>query len=453
MLKKNRTVLFIEWSTNGRDFEIALPLMYFFERYLGWKVIYASIFNLPKLLSTNPHLIIMSNTTGATENLKMSRLIEQSGIPLYSHISEGMFRESDIEEFVWGWNKSEKCFSEISSGVWSKKSFNMAVKHYPTLSDFYHVTGAIGFDKYSIYSTGDIDRGKYNKVIGYAAFDFNNIKNKKDSFIITRGKEFYEKVMKKSDEINDILKFIIEKNQDVLFVLKSHPGDGLKEPLEFRGLKDFNNVKFVGSDFGIVNAISCSDIWLNYNSTTNLEAWLLNKPTISFNTDEELFSSEILFGSITDSKKLNIQKYIEDFYRNGKIAEFESKEKLRKQLISDYIGFSDGMNHIRFVSFLKKQIDLIERDEVEAGSWKISVNARIKGYLRHMLFIFAKSFPRVRFLKRWNRPYTIFDIKDFEKRKEVLYKDFDAFYDNNNTKINSLYNRWCYDWKDDLDIK
>ena len=72
-------------------------------------------------------MVIMSNTTGAGENLNISRLVEKSAIPLFSHVSEGMFREKDIEEFVYCWNKKEKRFSETFSTVWSRKTYDSGI--------------------------------------------------------------------------------------------------------------------------------------------------------------------------------------------------------------------------------------------------------------------------------------------------------------------------------------
>jgi hypothetical protein len=37
---KSKTVLFIEWSNIGRDLEMHLPVMYFFEKILNWEVQY-----------------------------------------------------------------------------------------------------------------------------------------------------------------------------------------------------------------------------------------------------------------------------------------------------------------------------------------------------------------------------------------------------------------------------
>ena len=82
-MNKVKTVLFLGWSTKGRDIEIDLPLMYFFEKILKWKVIHQTIFNLPKVLKTKPDIVLMTNTTGAVRQIEVSRLIENSGFPFF----------------------------------------------------------------------------------------------------------------------------------------------------------------------------------------------------------------------------------------------------------------------------------------------------------------------------------------------------------------------------------
>ena len=66
--------LFIGWSTQGRDFEIELPLMFYFEKKLNWQVKHVSMFNLPKILSYRPTVILMPNTTGGARQLEIARL-------------------------------------------------------------------------------------------------------------------------------------------------------------------------------------------------------------------------------------------------------------------------------------------------------------------------------------------------------------------------------------------
>jgi hypothetical protein len=451
-LENEKLALFIEWSSQGRDFEIDLPLMYFFEKILKWKVQYISIFNLPKILSINPDMVIMSNTTGAGENINISRLIEKSGIPLFSHVSEGMFRENDIEEFVYGWNKKEKRFSETFSTVWSKKAYDMSLMNFPNLYGFYKISGAIGFDKYQLNLKEKIDTKDFKKVIGYAAFDFNNIVSKKEYFIKELGEEKFINFIKISEKINKLLYKLIKNNLDILFLLKPHPGDGEKEPLEFKDLGKFQNTHIVSKEIGIVTTIFNSDIWINYNSSTNLEAWLLNKPSISFNTDEKMFSSDVLYGSILEEDFNKIQKYIDEFYNIGKIEAFEEKKELREKLISEYIGFSDGLNHVRFMSFLKPYIEKMENEKFKKSKWNISLKIQLKGYIRHFLFLISKGKYKIPFLKRWAISYDIFDDKEIYEQKKIRYVDFDKFYQENEKQIDDIYQNWHKNWKQELRI-
>lgn len=447
-----KLALFIEWSSKGRDFEIDLPLMYFFEKVLKWEVKYVSIFNLPKVLSINPDLVIMSNTTGAGENLNISRLIEKSSIPLFSHVSEGMFREKDIEEFVYGWNKKEKRFSEILSTVWSRKSYDMSLKKIQNLVGFYKVSGAIGFDKYKIYGKEIIDTKIFKKVVVYAGFDFHNILNKKEKLIYRIGMLKFNQVVDWIELTKQILYNIIHNNQDILFLLKPHPGDGEKLPKELEGLLNFKNIKIVDKDISIVSVIENSDILLNIDSSTNLEAWLLDKPSISFNTDESMFSSDVLYGSILENDFNKIQCYIDEYYKTGKIKAFEEKKELREKLISDYIGFSDGLNHVRFMSFLKPYIEKIENGELQKGKWNIRFKTKVKGYIRHFLYSISKGRYDTPLFKRWAKQYDIFDDKQVEEQKRLRYPDFDRYYIEKQDKIDAIYHNWHKNWKQELGI-
>ena len=104
-MKKN-TVLFIEWNTSGREFDMQFPLMYFFAKKLNWNVEYKCSFNLPSITASVPDLVILSSTGGAARGLQVLKWCHQSNIPVFSSFTEGMFREKDLDEFLWGWNKS-----------------------------------------------------------------------------------------------------------------------------------------------------------------------------------------------------------------------------------------------------------------------------------------------------------------------------------------------------------
>jgi len=442
-IKDKPTVLFLEWVTSGRDFEISFPIMYFFEKKLGWNVEYKSQFNLPSVISSVPDLVIMSDSVGSSVGLEWTRLIETSRIPLFTHVTEGMFRESDIEEFVWGWGKVEKKFSETLSMLWSYRAYKIAIKHYPELKSLYRVSGSVGADKYKLCNT---KKNKYSKVVGYAGFDFARIKSNKNSFVEKKGSARYDELNREAKKVNKILKHLIEKNSDIEFLLKPHPGDGVMTPVEFDGLKDFKNVK-IHKKISIVDAISASDVWLSYNSSTTLEAWLLGKPTLSFIIDEQKFTSDILFGSITIDEPERINSYIKEFYRRGKINDFDKKSKIRKKLIEKYIAYDDGMNHVRFISHLRPYIEEINKGINKRGKWQIPLRKKLKGYIKHIIYRLVRGKYWLPYLNKWSRFYDIFDEEELIRNKTEYYPLIDLFYKKNAQKIDDLYVNYKSDFE------
>tara|TARA_B100000787_G_scaffold60675_1_gene44326 strand:+ start:15423 stop:16766 length:1344 start_codon:yes stop_codon:yes gene_type:complete len=443
-LSEKNQVLFLGWTTKGRDIEIDTPLMYFFEEILGWSVLHKTIFNLPEILKTNPDMVVMTNTTGGSRQVEIARLVKDSGFPFFSHVSEGMYREESIEEFVWGSGRCQKKLSETLSMLWSQRAYDLATHYFPATKEIFRVSGAVGFDKYKFLEKAKPKlKNKYKRVIGYAAFDFLNIKSNK-SIRELLGEDKYQRLMAQAPITNNILKNLIRNNNDILFILKNHPGDGENSiSLEFEGLLDFENVQVMDRNVSIVDIINASDLWLNLNSSTNLEAWLMDKPSISFYTDEANYSSEVIYGSVIEYDINSIQSYINEFYETGSILAFNEKKEFREQLISDYIGYSDGLNHVRYMSCIKDFVELIESDKTIKGKWKISLSWRIKSKLQHLLYSMCKSRFGVPFFKRWAEYYDIYNQDELLGVKNRYYSSMRAFYSKNQKLIDEVYNNFA----------
>ena len=441
---KVKTVLFVNWTTRDRDIEIDLPLMYFFEKILGWQVEHASMFNLPRILSLKPDIVLMPNTTGGARHVQVAKLVARSGIHLFSHVSEGMFRQNSLDEFVWGWLNRERKLPETLCMYWSERCLQMAVKKYPELKNTLRVSGAIGFDKYTYKTIFKNKENNNKKVIGYAAFDFNNIMSKKSFFISSNGEEAFNKLISLATHVNKILDKIIKNNPDINFLLKRHPNDGLtKISMEFDGLLGYQNVQLVENGKSIVDVITECDIWLNLNSSTNIEAWLLGKPCIAFLTDEKEFSSDAMFGNIIEDNPTKIQQHISEFYEKGSIDLFESKKSIRSQMIKEYIGYSDGLNHARYMSYLKQYIEKIEVGNLAIGEWKINKLDRLKGRMQHILYSFSKGRFNTPLLKKWASYYMTYDPKELAGTKASHYRHLDKFYEINREEIMSIYKRFA----------
>ena len=443
MIKKKQ-VLFIGWASKGRDIDIDAPLMYFFEVILGWNVLHRTMLNLPEILKTNPDMVVMTNTIGGARQVEIARLVKDSGFPFFSHVSEGMYREENIEEFVWGLGKDRKELSETLSMLWSKRAYELAIRYFPDTKKNFRISGAVGFDKYKFLDkTKPKVKNKFKKIIGYAAFDFLNVQSNKNIRKVL-GKDKHQRLMSEAPIVNGILRNLVENNNDILFLLKNHPGDGESSTaLEFQGLLDFDNVQVMDRQVSIVDIINASDLWLNLNSSTNLEAWLMGKPSITFLTDKTNISSDVVYGCVMENDVSKIQHYIDELYETGSIQAFNSKQELRDQFISDYIGYSDGLNHVRYMSCIKDFVELIESGNTIKGKWKISLRWKVKAKIQHFLYAFSKGMYGVPFFKNWAHYYDVYKHVEFASVKNRYYLNMNKFYSNNRKKIEEVYNNYA----------
>lgn len=444
----SKRVLFVEWSTFGRDFEIDLPLMYFCEKVLKFEVEYISIFNLNKIISKQPDIVIMSNTTGARINNNMAKLINQSGFCLFSHVSEGMYRKDTFVEAFWGHNQ-DRVLYENRSMQWSERCTKLISETFNGLASRTPSSGSVGHDKYRIFTPHKLSTYGFKKVIGYAGFDFHNLADNEQIFIELRGEGLVRSHQRNALKLKKILNTLIRHYPDVLFILKAHPGDRWKTPIEMEELDKYPNVKIYSNEYSIFDVIATCDLWLNYASSTNLEAWLLEKPSISLCNDETILrSAQACHGSVISGDTKKLRSYIDEFYANGRIQDFDDKKEVRKKLIKDLIGFDDGLNHVRLMSFLKPYIN---SDDTLKGRWNVSWKKRLKSYIKHILCQISKGKYNTPLLKRWARPYDIFNPKDIKIGKELRYPEFDTFYNKHWQQIDDIYNNYADSIKKEMD--
>jgi hypothetical protein len=416
-----------------------LPVIYFFENVIGWKVEYKHINNIPSIVSIKPDLIIMSSIGGADIYVEIAQFIKNSNIPLLTNTTEGFFREKDIEEFVWGWNKDKIIYEEICN-YWSYKNYKMALLYYPNRLNTSRMCGSLGHDKYIFLDKKITIKTKYKKIIGYAGFDYNKIFESKERYA-----EIIPKVEINLKIVKQVLNVIVENNPDILFIIKSHPSDMGKIPLEIKDLIKSPNIIVLPFETSIVEAISNSDIWLSFSSGSTLEAWLQNIPTISFLTDENRFSSDAMYGTVTEDNPNKINEMINEFYIENKITRFEEKKEIRQRLIRDMIGFSDGFNHVRYMSAIKPYIE--DKQNIPKNL-RTPLKYRLKGYLKYVVYMIARNKYKLPFFGKYAHIYGNWDQKVFLEQKDIYFKALDIFYNVNKEKIMSIYNNYDSDFKE-----
>ncbi len=453
MTDKTKILCFLD-NDYGRDVEILMPVIYFAEKHLNCNIELAFIWEIHKIYTKKPDLVLLSNTVGSALHFKISKYAYENHIKVFALISEGNYRTDGTFDY-WGHNTDKMYYQEYICH-WSERTCNFLKKEIPQYKDKMVVTGATGFDRYSIYnfiSKKEYLKNKglsqYKKVIGYAGWSFGKMYYKQGrkniNFIFKNPNTTIEWMEKQMYKVGDILRKTIENNPDILFILKRHPNEtneSITKPVmnEMIRLKDYPNVLYITENENIHDLINISDIWMAFESTTTMEAWLLNKKhTILINPDTNFNRDKLYQGSLIVHNSQELQRAIDEFYKKGEIPAFNTKEKIkmRKQLIFETIEYDDGLNHLRTGYYLKKVIDNIQPNNNK------KIRFHLKYFIRYALVYIGKYFYNKKlFLKlpKFRKTVWIFERFEFKKfwiLKEKYYKYLDEFYKKNslNEKI------------------
>ena len=425
-------ILILSYSFQGRDIEALIPLAFYLEKILGYDVKIRPVFDLYYLHKYKPRILLPNGAIGSSFTLNAARYAKEIGIPVVTLTGEGIFQEKNIKGFVWGWNKEKKPVADLWF-VWSKRALSLSLKYYPYLKNSMRVGGGVGFDRYKIYKFIDKEdflkkyrKEKYRKIIGYACWSFDKIfdnnKRGEDSRCIHQIKNIDYIVLKKT------LKNLIQENKEILFLLKRHPGEINSEYNEIdSSLENYDNVLIFKEGEKIGDLLNVSDIWMSYESTTNIEAWLLGKETIIFMpSGAKNRTTNIFKGCAVAKDDVQCQKLIDEFYSKGGMIEFKTNERYRKKVIEDYIQWGDGKNAIRTVKEIHKFIKQLP----EHKRIKISNKEYLKKLIKHILYNLYKYFAKIPVFRVHRRPIYYCKQKYIKRLKEEYYPQLEKFYNN-----------------------
>jgi|AntAceMinimDraft_17_1070374.scaffolds.fasta_scaffold00443_4 hypothetical protein len=451
MTDKTKILCFLD-NDCGRDVEILIPVIYFAEKHLNCVVDFAFIWDIHTIYQKKPDIVLIANTIGSKLHHLIAKYAYDNNIKVFALISEGNFR-TDGSFNYWGYN-TEKMYYQDFICHWSNRTLDFLAKRLPEYKSRMVLTGASGFDRYKMYkfiSKQDFLKNKglekYKKVIGYAGWTFGRIYNKNGL------NEIIEKFKDKADAyivwmkeqmglIEDILKDTIKNNPDILFILKRHPSEMhphlvQKDKNEMINFVEYPNVLYIRNEEDVHSLISVSDIWLSFESTTVIDAWLMkNIPTIYINPDIHFDRNSNYKGTAIAKSYLQLQSYLDEFFSTGIVYNFEKNRKERAKIISQTIGYSDGLNHLRAGFYLKKTIAAIPTKKVKV---KLNLRYFIMYILLHVgqVFYNKKIFIKLPKFKKTVWLFERFKLKKFWILKEKYYRYLDEFYKKNsfNEKI------------------
>ncbi|RGN33235.1 BFO_1060 family glycosyltransferase [Bacteroides oleiciplenus] len=370
-------VLDLEYSSRGRDIDIVEPTLSYLELRYGYKIKRKWLYSnyVLDIFRIRPKVLIIANGVGDLEHFCAVKFASLLGIKVVTFISEGDYLSADqsIQNFFWGWNSDRYCYEDLHL-EWSQRNIDFIKEHIPyeaRANVDIKLSGATGFDKYKLLSFEDkyiflhkYKLEQYSKVVGIAGWGFDHFYG--DYF--EKFKEIYyekeynsieiENFRQSLEEVRKGYEFIIKNSPDILFILKCHPMLVNDTYSEFFELNKYPNVLELHTEENIYDIINVSDIWLAFESTTCLEAWLLNKTTLLYNPLMSDFRRSIIHkGSFIVKEKEELLGLIRLFFENGVIDEFVQLESERKRIIKEVIGFEDGCSFIRAAQYIKELLD------------------------------------------------------------------------------------------------
>lgn len=439
MSKKIKVLCFTDDAV-GRDVEMMLPIRYFAERFLNCEFHHSLNIDIHQIYRIRPDVILQANTVGSNLYFEISKIAHEQNIPLFALFSEGNFR-TDGTFNIWGFNRDEKIYQDFVC-CWSERTAEFLKKIIPEAADKIVATGGVGFDRYTIYKFMRKEEflrkysfTRYKKVIGYAGWGFGKLDHKRGREELIYWANGDEKKLLWVEEqrklVRDILKYAIENNPDILFVLKQHPQENAPErpePVknEMSELAHYENVIYICGEESIHDLISVSDLWTCFESTTALESWLMGKQTIFINPEFEFNRDPLYKGSALIQNYDEFQKMIDEFYSTGRIEKFFDTEKddMRKDLIKNIIGYGDGYNHIRatyyFAQTVSNSQSSIHNYQFRFWHWFVFILIRIAGP-----FYNRRAYSR---LYKFKKHLWVFENYKLDKLHQ-LYQRYLPFYD------------------------
>jgi len=349
-------VLILSYNAYGRDFEAFMLLKYYLEHAHHLAVHLESVRDLYWLDRLQPTVLVVTDTKNP-HNIIAARYAHQRGIWVVTIEGEGIFNTALGDEMIWGWNTSKQNIEHLRL-QWSERNRRHITQHCPELASTIVVTGGGRFDRYRIYKfksqsilLNQHRKSNYNSVIGYAGWGFSNLSSPDKrayqvlSAYLTR--EQIGQIVQDRESIVRWLNLMVQTFPNVLFILKQHPGDD-GSFTEIILHKPYENVLLLKNEEKIEDIINACDLWIDYSSTTSMEAWLLNRPTCSFvPSDTSFFRMGYEQGSVQIHNEQDLIDIIGGFVETGQLAGFDKLAQARQQLIETYIGWGDGFNSLR----------------------------------------------------------------------------------------------------------
>jgi hypothetical protein len=395
-------VLNLEWSSSGRDRETA-SLVCNALRRRGHTVVEESIFQYRAALARHrPKLAYLADPRGSTINYEAAKFARARGFPTVTLTAEGNLAPGLTAERLWGHVRERRLIEDLNL-QWSVRARDVALELEPSLAGKLMVAGGVGFDRYRLYDFPTkaewIKRHglAYEHAVGYAGSTFDRLDARHPqarTFRDAWGPAATERFARERAGLNATLARVIEENPSVLFVLKQHPGALVRDATEIAGLEQHDNALLLNDEEAISDCIAACDLWMAWDSTTCLEAWLLATPTLLINpTGPDFDRDETHRGSVIVREPRELQQALHELLEAGRLSAFDALASSRDQILRNVIQWTDGKNHLRAAHYLEQLL------ADSNGTPSLGVRDRIAGAAQSTLFRAAGVVPALPLLR------------------------------------------------------
>jgi hypothetical protein len=413
-------VLNLEWSSSGRDREVATLICEALRRR-GHRVVEGSIFNYRYLLLKHrPRVLYLADPSGARLNYEVALFAERAGIPAVCLDAEGNYLSDMADEMFWGHITDRRLPVRLKL-QWSERAREAVLAVAPEVRGSLRVTGGAGFDRYRLYAFACKHEWRkrhgisQDRVYGYATWAFDYLYGDEDTvrrYAAIYGEAALDRFRRDRDALRELLKELVCRNEDALFLLKEHPGVTNSAATEIAELDRLPNVLKIKNEESIGDCISVCDVWMAYDSTTAIEAWLLDKPTLFINPSGGDFQrASVHQGNPVLETAEAVGAALREHVETGEIPGFEARREARRAVLAATLQWTDGRNHLRAAHYIDELL------QASPERPRFSLTEALQAYAQNALFAGAKRGPSLPGFRRYAAAQRRFDDGQVEQAR------------------------------------
>ncbi|WP_110936253.1 surface carbohydrate biosynthesis protein [Salipaludibacillus neizhouensis] len=346
MLKKQTKWIYIPIELPTREIDGKLLLAYFAVKN-NYRVIIGEQRNIYDFARFFPPGIFLSKGYPNINKYKTSHLfnIKKQGHSIVELDEEGLFLNLFRDRTS---NENLKILNQIY--CWGDVQKKTLVNTYPHFKNRFSITGHPRFDllreKYRSVHNHDVEqiKKKYGDfILVNTRFGFYNHISRIKGIMKRRNKDLYDDSKTLYHHFIKMVKGLSKSYPNFNIVIRPHPSESKVEYQ--REFMDYNNV-FIEHAGTVAKWILASKLMIHNNCTTGVEAFLLNKPVISYMPIKPKLN--VYLANAVSYKATNLVEvttFIDSYISTGKINNIIDDLKYTekgKKILSNHYGAMDG---------------------------------------------------------------------------------------------------------------